>query len=307
MHTSKGKLLEQLQQPLTLLRNTPKGNTSTEELSSGFRHQVLDYFVDAAHFVVDRKIFDLSCSTEADKSFAAMAKAGVLGLPFDPMIVEFKCNDTSSVFVRLSEKLLWPFPKEMTGFIDEKLGKGYTLFSYPIIFDTVAKTIGSLEKPFSFPVEFNNKERNFDRAFKVFTGKIEDKKVEVLGMVAAAAMRIALLMLNTRGVITEKISMARLDKQRRLHSKPAIGDYTIVKIGHLYDRSGKTHEYNKTGRHMPVHWRCGHIRNVHYGAMHLPLSERHTRAVYIPPCLVNYDPATTKKENINLPKHEVTI
>ena len=93
-----------------------------------------------------------------------------------------------------------------------------------------------------------------------------------------------MLLLNTRGVEKEVVKCERLNRSRARQGHRPVPDHTVIRIGHVYDRSGHATSVGGGGREpMPVHWRRGHTRLQRIGH-----GRTQTKLVYIEPCLVNY-------------------
>lgn len=109
------------------------------------------------------------------------------------------------------------------------------------------------------------------------------------------------LLLHTKGVVADRIEVpAKMNKARAASGKPLIQDHTVIRIGHVYNRSGEQIKYvpGASGRTMPVHWRAGHYRNQRFG---VKLSKSYE--LWIEPMLINYVEGDTP---VPKPK-EVTI
>lgn len=94
------------------------------------------------------------------------------------------------------------------------------------------------------------------------------------------------LLLHTKGVVADRIEVpAKFNKSRTASGKPIIQDHTVLRIGHVYNRSGDQIKFvpGQSGRTMPVHWRAGHWRNQRFGEK---LSK--ARMTWIDPMLINY-------------------
>jgi hypothetical protein len=111
-------------------------------------------------------------------------------------------------------------------------------------------------------------------------------------------MAMAMLLLNNRSVAKRRIDTTAMNRARMKNNKLPIPDYTVLRIGTIYDRHGREVS-NPTGRHMPVHWRIAHVRNQPFGP-----GRKQTRPILIPAVLVNFD-SDTVVEEVPLPKHEV--
>lgn len=120
---------------------------------------------------------------------------------------------------------------------------------------------------------------------------IETCGTEAEGYAAAIAVRVACLMTHIGGLDREHVpAPERLNKQREHAGKVPVRAYYYAHIGRVYDRDGKAHDYNKSGRHMPIHMRAGHTRNQPFGPER---SER--KLIWIPPVLVNYHPDAAER------------
>lgn len=99
-----------------------------------------------------------------------------------------------------------------------------------------------------------------------------------------------------RGVATETSrAPVNLNKARAAKGKPPIREFTVMKIGRVYDSNGKEHAY--TGRTMPVHLRAGHSRRQHYGC-----GNELVKTIYVQPTIVNFDP----NAEVKMPKRILT-
>ncbi len=103
----------------------------------------------------------------------------------------------------------------------------------------------------------------------------------------ATALNLALLMLNTKGIEKQVITVAEsLNKKRKAHGKLPIPTHSVVHVGTIYRRDGTAIKHEGHGGwHMPMHWRCGYTRVQHFGT-----NREETKMVYIPPCIVNFKP-----------------
>jgi len=290
MHTSVGKLREVLASHQHEVVEQSRAGTRMVDAAAATR-EVLSVLEGAAHYVVDDRVARLVSREGMERSFRAMVDAGVEGLPFDPILLEYQSPLLRGrSFVRLSSQPLVPVQLASENHRPD-------LWAYPVVMspapgmpDSYVVAMAQVDGP--IPVIWN---REPGPAYIVYYAPGKSRLDLDLSLEVSMAMSLAMLMLNTRGVETEHVSMERLDRQRRAQGRLPIGDYSVVRIGHIYDREGRAHSVGGSGRHMPVHWRAAHVRNMRFGPAgprdaRVDKETRPTRPSYIPPCLVNYDP-----------------
>jgi len=258
------------------------------------------------------------------KSIRAMRKSGLAHLPFTELLVEFDHIKGISgdllggvhvdtdlkvrEFVWLVEAREHKFFANHTN--DPFIGVPFTLIEVPnnkkplIILNANCLTGDFIEAPDRAVIGLSY------RAF--LTPFINEKAITVEEKNAllragqgnamhttATALSAVVALLRTKGVKLEHIEApAKLNKSRVASGKAPISDHTVIRIGHLYDREGNQVKYAPTGRHMPVHWRAGHIRNQRFGP---GLAKSYE--VFIEPMLINYEEGT----DVPAPVKEVTV
>lgn len=207
----------------------------------------------APKFVVAPDLMEILGRDDVQRSILAMVEADIARLPYPRLVVEFSVDPAVRRFVLLEES-----------------AEGFTARLALLAGDRLASVSVS-----SVLVRLSA------AGFKV--DRHADQKE---GMAAALAVTIALLMLNIRGVRKDVIEVERLNRQRLRTGKPAVPGHTVVRIGTIYDRSGRA-AGEAPGRRMPVHLRAGHAR------MQVCGPERADRKlIFVPPVLVNYRPET---------------
>ena len=306
MHTAIGRLFEAL---ANQTYDSPN-NTNEIELSQAIRLILTN---DVPHYVTDEKVLKLIGSEKVQRGFAAMVRAGIRGLPFDPILIEFR--DPAHIFgatsfVRLQSKPLRPLQLTMRESIRGDIyGYPVALSDDPRFEKGVGYIISTLASDDPVIVDFDAPEDRPDQPYVVYVGHgktdIDEKGKQQLGLDVAEAMSIAMLMLNTRGIEKVHVDTGRLNKARAKGSvkKPPIPSYTVIQIGHVYDRHGNAHSVSGTGRTMPVHWRAGHIRQQRVGPRVGRKEDRPVKPVFIHPILVNFE----GEGPIPVPKHEVKL
>lgn len=322
MHTSIGKLLQCTDGIKYSVYDNVNGDDGLAEASRRDTRRIVS---NVPHYVADAKIMRLAEGSAAHNTMAAMARAGIRKLPFDPIMIEMTAPPNEA------GKVVHSFVRLQTHPFDGLDAHGtYTDHDEPIKIDVYAYIVQFQQHPqdpdniliASLPayapvgIQF----QDGSDAKKPYTVLVQHRildnkdtdgyaKMEYeMHLVIAEAMAIAMLMLNTRGieklqVDTTKLNKARAKSSTRDNPKPPIGAYTVLRIGHIYDSSGRAHSVEGSGRHMPVHWRAGHTRMVPYGPMNAEV--RPTRMKFIPPCLVNFDPL--EDAAVPMPKREVTV
>lgn len=111
------------------------------------------------------------------------------------------------------------------------------------------------------------------------------------------AIQVCLVLMNMKGIEREVHSFEPLNKHRIKKGKPAIAQYSYVRIGHVYRSDGTKIKYTDGDhRHMPMHVRSAHTRRQHYGK-----ENSETKLIYVPSCIVNFNPA----DELRVPKQRI--
>lgn len=216
-------------------------------------------------YIIAPDILRLLLQSESSvKSVIALAEAGLVHLPYPKMTVQFQRQSNDGVdlpgtwFASLRERDDGMFIVR-TAFFKEH---------YAMLCEE--------------PTEIRCTPTAFD---------IETHGTHAEGLAAAIAVRCACLMVHIGGLDREHVpAPERLNKQRERVGKPPVRSYHYVHVGRVMDRDGNSHDYNASGRHMPIHMRAGHVRNQAFGEGR---SER--KLIWIPPVLVNYHPDAAER------------
>lgn len=205
------------------------------------------------HFVIDESLLALLERSDVRSSILAMKEAGIARLPFPEMLLELD-SGSARAFVLLEE-------------YQDRFRAGMAMLhpagAVEIDPDQIDISIGSEAVTVDAPAR-----------------RSHESWLRTVGL----CVGIAMLMLNIQGVDRETIQTDRLNRQRAAKGKPRIPTHSVMRIGHVYDSSGRAHSVG-AGRHMPVHFRAGHARRQHYGP-----GNAEVKIVYIPPTLVNFRP-----------------
>jgi hypothetical protein len=233
---------------------------------------LLDRMDSAAKFLITKDIVDLISGPGFAKNLPLLAKAGRLRLPFDPLVVEFEPPHRGGRwFICLRQH-------------DET----QRIFTTDAIYMHNHDKTMLLSEPGSVALVMNEaiEAMNFD-----------DKSA---GQAVAGAMMMAIVAHVTKGVAKERVVPdAKLNKARAKRKKAPVPEYTTMRIGQVYDRSGNPVSMTDAGGPRKIHWRAAHTRRQRYG---VGLSQ--TKIVEIDALLVNYNPGDEKPE---LPKRRVKL
>ena len=229
----------------------------------------------APTYCMDPQVVGLLVREDVERSILAIMKAGIAKLPFDPMMVEFTPPTeglSSRYFIWLSE-----------------MGNQ--------MIRTLAACLSKTDQELlvmSDPLDIEIVEDGL-----ICSSFMKD---DPMAWAAMAAVSLSLLMLNTKGIEKQVIYTGKLNKARRKagDGRLPIPQHTVVRIGTIYDRSGRGHSVTATGRHMPVHLRAGHTRHQHFGK-----GNEEVKIIFIPPCIVNFRDESGEKPA--LPHKTITI
>lgn len=229
--------------------------TKLHVLASLVDDPLVSLMMAAPKFVVSDEVMRLLPRDDVQKSIAAMIEAGICKLPYDPVLIEFAMIPQVRRFVLLAEA-----GGNVAGVIG---ARSATLF----------RDDRAIVQDNRMQLEVMSE----GLLVHHFTDQTDALAVGLAGAVA-------LMMLNTKGIDKDVIETERLNRARLKSGKAQmIPQHTVVRIGTIYDRSGRGHAAGTTGRRMPVHLRSAFVRNQAFGKNW----EEH-RLVYIPPVLVNY-------------------
>lgn len=206
----------------------------------------------APKFVIAPDLLEVLTRPDIQTSIAAMIEAGIARLPYAPLLVEFSMAPGTRRFVLVDEAI--------EGFAARQI--------LQVGDDMAAVSPGIIKVGLSAAGRYG-----------LAVGSHGDPSE---GMAAAVAVAVALLMLNIRGVEKTVIETDALNRARTKRGHGPVPQHTVVRIGTVYDRSGRAASA-PTGRRMPVHLRAGHTRMQACGPERVD-----RKPIFIPPVLVNY-------------------
>jgi hypothetical protein len=271
-------------------RVRPSGSNNARDATGRRLCEVmLSDWESAAHFVITPQLSRLMREKRQQfgSSLLDLAEAGLLKLPFDKVLIEMEDPDVvgATMFVRLSRP--------------EDDPKAFSMIKFDVV-----KTANGRETAVFWPldIEFElevdptkAKDDDARAALKVSLTPFHDTDkalqtqeiVEALRATCFYALIFGCMLWRTKGVVRETVSApTKLNKARVRRGQSPLRDYSVLRVGSVFDREGRAHEVKRgfTGWAMPIHWRCGHWRNQACGP-----GWRDHRRLWIEPQLVNYD------------------
>lgn len=233
----------------------------------GHEHGLVKAMMKSPCYVVSSEVVGMLLRTDVARTVQVLCDAGLARLPYPQLLVEFTMSNTSEFrdFVLLEE-------------IRGQIRARCALLR---VADNVAMMFNE-----SLYIDVTPQGLDFVNLSKTAYG--DDESKHVVSSVALG-VSIALIMLNTKGIDKKVVEVHALNKHRVRKGKVAIPTHTVIHIGTVYRRDG-TSEKHHGGWSMPMHLRQAYTRNQHYG----PGNES-VRPVFIPSCVVNYDPNVEMK------------
>lgn len=221
------------------------------------------------HYVLDADLHHRLDFMTILKSMVAMRDAGVMRLPYPTVFLE--------LWSGLADVRLFVLVRDVGN-------AKFSIRTTAWLHDSNQKWLGDIK---GLDVEFNNTPPDGSEVFYTdFRGGVSDKPsghpmtsgsdgfsinftrstldIKVVSQIITA-LAICVMMKHIMGFETERIEPTRLNKQRIAGGKTRIPSHTVVRIGHIYDKSGnRTSTRDATGRTMPIHMRAAHVRRQHH-------------------------------------------
>lgn len=254
--------------------------------------------------VLDQELIDSAPIELVRKSTDAMVEAGVARLPFPEVCVEMvgkhDAYDQHWFFgmTENTKREAIKVPSMFVGLGERTFTPDYAVSTFTIVKDEQGKQ-GLRARHATYLVNLERVDGNTMAVIRGVTGKhITDldqidqptakQEASEDHFYVGRAIAYTLLVTNMRGIEKEVIEPTRLNKARALRGQPAIPPHTVLRLGHIYDRKGRSISVNEARRRqMPMHFRKGHTRQQRFGK---GLEE--SKLIYIQPCIVNFDPAS---------------
>jgi len=249
------------------------------------------------HYVVDSAVVEKMGMDAIASTLTALVNAGIRNLPYKNMAVEYETSQGLRVVAVLHEADAEPvYRARCTIFGHTTENDGSKLGRVGTMDDWMDVTLTRFN-PEEHAAEVEETDRLLAACGVSFEGARVDgpvvrtrtatKRDEMFSPLIGVALGLALLVLSVRGIEKQVVSardVAKVNKQRAARGKPAVPEYTLLRIGTVYDSKGNGISAGEAKRRrMPVHLRAGHTRMQPHGPNR---SER--KLVFIPPVLVNY-------------------
>jgi hypothetical protein len=238
--------------------------------------------LDAPTFVMQSDAFTLMQRTDCGAAIKAMHDADIFRLPYPKMVVEWQLRDgyPSHFTPHAKDDAAEPLHEfvHLEETVDPITGKFAISAEYSFMF--VSSRIGGI---FEDKLVFTHVDDGLNCAFH----KAIDPTMREIAMGSGLiAINMALVLMNMKGIDREVHTFEALNKQRVRKGKQAIPQYTYVRIGHVYRADGTRVKYTEGDvRQMPMHVRSAHTRRQHFGK-----ENSETKLIYVPSCIVNFDP-----------------
>jgi hypothetical protein len=236
-------------------------------------HAALARMDKAAKLLMTKPIIDMVSTPGFGENLHPLLDAGLFRLPFDPVVVEFEPPTLGGRwFICLRHLRTHPHILGIDVFYmyqeDQKTG-----------YFSDHRSIMAVDK----------------EAMEIIN--VDDKSC---GTAVGGALLMAVLCHVTKGVQRTKTpAPERLNKARARKGKSIIPEYTVMSVGHVYDKHGNPQAWGEAGGPRTLHWRRAHKRRQRYG-----VGLTQTREIMIDAMLVNYNPGDEMPE---MPKRKVKI
>lgn len=256
-------------------------------------------------FVVDDELMDMVRNQKYIKSIVDMRKGGVMRLPFPSLLIEYDFAGKRYIVLLRDQQSKEIFPWEdpaghelASPFSlpdkDELMGR-FPFYGTQFILDKDKDGRYVVMSPSFIGVDVMEKNGEASFGMSAIASGIFPPTQELDALVGQTyskdagglyqAMCAALLVMQTDGVVHEKIDPSKINRKRDGDSKPKIPTHTYLRIGKVYRyNSEKADDYIPRKSPRP-HWRRGHLRPVRYG-----VGKTLVKDVYINPRLVSYKP-----------------
>lgn len=257
---------------------------------------MVSFFDKTPKFYFDREIYSNTPTKEFLKSMLDMKKAGLLRLPYEEVVIELSDPKNKTHYITILSEI----PNKKLGLKEKYSDDGFSVFGWSCqVTDIGGADITGYDDylliPYIFLLQGIREKADLPddpdvlvEALLVDHITVDYKKwgptIKEVMMHEASIVTISwilmMLLLTTKGVITEEVDVTRLNKKRKSTGKQIIPQHTYVKIGRVYNSDGSSSEYDHRKSPRP-HWRRGHLRTVWVGE-----GRKGKKEVYVGPVLV---------------------
>lgn len=251
--------------------STYKDHAAVDEFMWGFDKHPL--------YVLDGTLADNMKSGDLVKTIEALHTASVLRLPFPSVAIEIWADKPDGrVFILAEDN---GFAKFRFGFVqwtktDKDMQLSLLCLGDAVWHSKIPKAPANAANPHFFEVpqdvDWNdpNGEAGFEIKYSTGHPKTDMSPTlhECLQNVVTAVM-LTICMININGVERKLVDPVKLNKSREKSGKHKIATHTVVRLGHVYDRSGNRVAYGPSAggsrNPMRVHMRAAHTRRQPHG------------------------------------------
>lgn len=152
--------------------------------------------------------------------------------------------------------------------------------------------------------------RGFDLLYVNSEEERENVELNEIVIHMMCMLSLVVMINNLKGIGKEVIHTDKINKVRQKANKSRINSHTVIRIGHVYDRSGKKTSIGHSGRQIAMHMREAHTQMQPHGAAWIkanpeeaakPFNTDTHHLVFKEACLVNYNPG----DELPIPKPKV--
>jgi len=272
IHTKIHKLIAKLKDP-----------TCTNSTMSPERVAALaNLFTNHPHYVITDELAEALHNGNAFRTVDALLQMGVARMPHLECVVEFSCNFSNNqhgtAFMWLGYDTEEPTDKDWVS--------AYTAY----LLDDGAvvgwKHLYKIRPSANAPGSIGEDGYQYHYDWEV---KSDDQKTAQKAVIALVYL---LTLTHTQGVVGEKVTeadLSKLNKSRAAKGQVTIPAYTVFKVTHTHDASGKKVVWHP-GSKMRPHLRAGHLRHQPCGT-----GRKERKVIFVEPCLVNCADASDVK------------
>jgi hypothetical protein len=259
---------------------TPGGTKTFGHDDPGMYVDYNDFFGQCAHYVVTNSLSELMMREDAMKSIQAVHEAGIVALPYSPMLIEFEHTPGFREFVLLKqvgEKICCHYAFLMRN--DPNHPESYAIgMNYGV---PIGADFGVV-----LPERIDFEIYSEGYLTQLHSPNVCDKEFRAsLIRASTFCMNVAFLCLNMQGVEKEIITCEPLNRKRIATGRVAIPKHTSLYIGRVWKRDGTSVAFGNGHRSPRVHLRSAHTRMQAVGK-----GRTERKLVLIPAVLVNYKP-----------------
>lgn len=240
----------------------------------GSENETVALMMQSASYVLDPAVFDLLKRVNVNETLKAMIEGDCVHLPHPQCVFEFEVDPGAHEFVLL-----------------KTIATGVFSCRYAMI-DTKTSNAMAFDQEYAVLVSESGYSFVFSKS-RELPGSPDREIPQLIANITSFALTTALVLTNLRGIERKVVTCEKLNKARTKSGKPPVANHTILRIGTVYRSDGTACQAGEKGTKIP-HVRQGYTRRQHYGK-----GNAETKLIYIPPCLVNFDPASGEEAPVS--------